>query len=219
MQYLGGKSRIAKQICNVLEEWRTPNQLYIEPFIGGCSVFSLMKGPKEGYDIHPDLISMWQAVQQGWIPPDELSENEYQNLKRQTPSALRGFAGFACSFGGKWFGGYARQPGHNYAKGGQRSIVRKASGLANCVIDRVDYRKLQPIESLIYCDPPYNGTTKYSSEFDSEEFWGVVRKWSDMGNVVIVSEYEAPDDFLCIAELSPYKSMQKARTEKLFLCL
>jgi site-specific DNA-adenine methylase len=56
MQYLGGKSRLAKKIVAILENLRTPGQVYLEPFIGGGSVFSLMSDPKIGSDLHEDLI-------------------------------------------------------------------------------------------------------------------------------------------------------------------
>ena len=53
--------------------------------------------------------------------------------------------------------------------------------------------------ALIYCDPPYAGTTKYRfGSFDSNSFWQWCRDMSKKGNTVIVSEYNAPDDFNCI---------------------
>ena len=38
MQYLGGKSKIRKQIASFLESVRKPEQIYFEPFCGGCHV-------------------------------------------------------------------------------------------------------------------------------------------------------------------------------------
>lgn len=32
MQYFGGKARVAKDIVSVLNEYRKPNQLFVEPF-------------------------------------------------------------------------------------------------------------------------------------------------------------------------------------------
>ena len=56
---------------------------------------------------------------------------------------------------------------------------------------------------LIYCDPPYISSKKtwplnYKG-FDHAKFWQWVRKMSRK-NIVIVSEYEAPDDFKVIWE-------------------
>lgn len=45
---------------------------------------------------------------------------------------------------------------------------------------------------VIYCDPPYAGTVKYSKDgFNHAEFWQWVR---DCRHCVLVSEYSAPDD-------------------------
>lgn len=221
MQYLGGKSRIAAQIANIIELIRQKDQLYIEPFIGSCSVFHLVDNPKEGYDNSEDLILLWQAIQNGWIPPVNLTEEEYGNLKSSKPSALRAFAGFGCSFGGKFFGGYARQPetGYNFAQGTCNSLMRKRQGILNATIELKDYRELNPTDAIIYCDPPYANTTQqYGNKdvFNSKEFWSIVREWSSE-NTVIVSEFDAPEDFGVLAELNPYKSMRNHRTEKILM--
>lgn len=44
MQYLGGKSKIRKQIASFLESLRKPNQVYFEPFVGGGWVLQEMSG-------------------------------------------------------------------------------------------------------------------------------------------------------------------------------
>jgi DNA adenine methylase len=180
MQYLGGKSRIAKQIAGIIQTIRQKDQLYVEPFIGSCSVFHLTDNPKEGYDNSEDLILLWQAIQNGWIPPVNLSEEEYCNLKVSSPLALRAFAGFGCSFGGKFFGGYARQPGtgYNFARGTHNSLIRKRKGVLSATIEHKDYRELHPDNAIIYCDPPYANTTQqYGNKggFNSEEFWQIAK--------------------------------------------
>jgi hypothetical protein len=48
------------------------------------------------------------------------------------------------------------------------------------------------------CDPPYKGTTSYKTgTFDHDKFWEWCRDMSK-NNVVFISEYEAPDDFICV---------------------
>ena len=52
---------------------------------------------------------------------------------------------------------------------------------------------------VIYCDPPYAGTAKYSKDgFNHAEFWQWVR---DCPHCVIVSEYSAPDDIVNIGSM------------------
>ena len=73
--------------------------------------------------------------------------------------------------------------------------------------------------SLIYCDPPYQGTTGYKTgAFNHEEFFEWCRQMKSKGNIVFVSEYNAPDDFELVWQgeiLGSFKKERKA-VEKLF---
>ena len=193
MRYVGGKSKIGTAIASQMLI-RVPHYTYyVEPFVGAANTLILFKGPRIACDINPYLIAMWQAVQQGWVPPAELSENEYQHIKanQDDDPPLTAFAGFACSFGAKWFGGYARGTGRNYAAEGRRGILRKQPYLTDVSFVCSDYHDLHiPDGSLVYCDPPYAGTQEYrQGGFDSQEFWS----WcSSLSASVFVSEYVAP---------------------------
>lgn len=86
-----------------------------------------------------------------------------------------------------------------------------------------DYRNLKfSSPSVIYCDPPYNAPTKYSTgKFDHDEFWEWVRGVSK-DNYVFVSEYNAPIDFECIWQTEINTPLtrgdrQEKKTEKLFV--
>lgn len=203
MRYYGGKSKIAKDLAEVLS--KESFQVYWEPFCGACSVLSKIQAPiRIASDIHPDLILMWQALQKGWVPPDSITEAEYADLKASsTTSPLRAFAGFGCSFGGKWFAGYARNKEKwNYAGFAKRSTAKKIARMKDVQFVCSSYQDLDTFvlsqgPALVYCDPPYRlSTANYDSgEFDTEEFWLWVRKLS-MKALVYVSEYEAPNDFL-----------------------
>ena len=65
-----------------------------------------------------------------------------------------------------------------------------------------DYRNVDiPQGSVIYADPPYANTTKYSTgEFNSNEFWEYMRKLAKAGNTVYISEQTSPEDFICVWE-------------------
>ena len=74
----------------------------------------------------------------------------------------------------------------------------------------------------MYCDPPYEGCTAYPGlpAFDHAELWATMREWSKR-NVVLISEYRAPADFVCIASAPKPSSLaggdrQTVRTERLF---
>ena len=65
-----------------------------------------------------------------------------------------------------------------------------------------DYRTHHPHGCLIYCDPPYalfdGRATQYGEAFETDAFWATMREWSKH-NVVFISEYQSPPDFVCIA--------------------
>lgn len=232
MQYLGGKAQLAKPIAKivntVITEYKVP--IYYEPFAGALNVAQYVNAPHLVLsDAHEDLILMWQAVMDGWVPPEEVSREEYQALRNAAPSALRGFVGFACSFGGKWFGGYARNTrtgvSRSYAKSGVASIAKKLRNFQSIprridlVCCRYNDLVIEP-GSFIYCDPPYANTTKYSLLFDSIQFWDWVRRQSLL-SYVLVSEYAAPDDFICandfVIDARLRSNSFTTHTEKLFI--
>ena len=81
-----------------------------------------------------------------------------------------------------------------------------------------------PPNSIVYCDPPYEGTTKYANDFDHNLFWNWVRNISKQGHTVFVSEYNAPADFECVWQKEAKSSLSangkiggnKVSVEKLF---
>lgn len=228
MQYFGGKAKIAKYIVPFLEGKRKENQVFLEPFVGGYNIGSKMYGKRIEVDYNKYLIELYKHLQNGGELPNSISEVEYNYIKNNKDEnmALTGFVGFTCSYSGKWFGGYARDTNdRNYCLNGKNALVKKFADTDkdNTVFKYCNYKDFKPHGMLIYCDPPYKNTTKYSGtpDFDTEEFWEVMRKWSK-DNCVYISEYEAPNDYKCVLEISTRtdircsnKDKQK-RTEKLF---
>lgn len=229
MQYFGGKARTCKNISEVINQYKKQDQKFMSPFVGGAWVESLIDGDKYLYDKHPYLIAMYKALQDGWLPPKYLSKEEYDYIHYhmdETPY-LTGFVGFGCSYSGKWFGGYAKDnTGRNYCLNAYNSIIKKMKVLKEASFECKDYKILNPNNFIIYCDPPYKGTTQYDSNlvgnFDSQEFWDTMRQWS-ANNTVIISEYNAPDDFKCIwqqevrLDIRDRENKKQKRIEKLFM--
>lgn len=206
MRYIGGKSKLAKSISDVILENTTNRSTYYEPFMGGGAVLAKMAPNFERVyagDNHPDLVEMWQAVLEGWEPPTKINELQYAQFKKAETSPARGFVGFAGSFGGKWFGGYARgntnkgEP-RNYLAESARAIGRIKPALdgTQLTINCCSYNEWEPEPgSVIYCDPPYADTQGYTTgQFDSATFWETMNEWSQESQV-FVSEYIAPDDW------------------------
>ena len=60
--------------------------------------------------------------------------------------------------------------------------------------------------SVIYCDPPYNNTKQYvTGDFDTNAFFEWCRKQKEL---VVVSEYDAPEDFQCVAIFNRRSKLQ-----------
>ena len=227
MRYLGGKSKIAKRVAEAILASTEKRGRLIEPFVGGGAITAVLAPSFErvdAFDINNDLILMWQALKTGWKPPSEISEDQYKELKIAEPSALRAFAGFGgASWGGKWFGGYARGDGRNYADESARSLLRDIRQMQNCTFECLDYLKIKPVAGdVVYADPPYAGTTEYRDTFNSTQFWETMGGWAADGVDVFVSEYAAPQGWKTIWEITRTRDMKSKLTnaekvtEKLF---
>lgn len=167
--------------------------------MGGCNSIDEISGRRWGNDVHYELIEMFIALQRRWIPPENISKDEYYEIKQEKDSlhpALVGFVGFCCSFGSKYFGGYAsNSEGKNYCKMNRDTLLRQAPLIKNVKFTSMNYKNMKiPNGSFVYCDPPYENTTKYSksSGFSHEEFWDWAHWLGKKGNTVFVSEYSQP---------------------------
>ena len=108
-------------------------------FCGSCAIESKVQGFDRMIlnDKHTYLIALLRAVQQGYEPPDVVTEEEYAAIKanKDADPALTGFVGFGCSFGGKFFCCYARSAENtNYAAQSKRSLLKDMATLKNAEI-------------------------------------------------------------------------------------
>lgn len=235
IKYMGSKSRVAKDISKIINGIIIDKNIntYIEPFVGGCNMIEHIKCEnKIASDNNEYLISMWKDLQRGWNPPAEMSKkmyNDIKNNKEKYSKALVSIAGFCATYNAKWFGGYAGivktkiNTYRNYYDEAIRNIQKQTYKIMDVDFRYGDYEQYSDIKnSLIYCDIPYQGTTQYgtSKNFNYDKFWSWARETSKH-NVVLVSEYNAPNDFKCIWEkqltTTLDKNSRKKDTEKLFI--
>ena len=232
MKYMGSKSRIARHIVPIIQEYidKNGNGVYVEPFVGGANVIDKIKCEyRVGADINKYLIALFRYIQSGGALPDMISREEYADVranKEKFDPWLVGCVGFLASYNGKFFGGYAGEvhtkagTTRNYYDEARRNVLQQAAAFSEIEFIRFDYRKLGFTDCVIYCDPPYAGTTQYGDSFNHSEFWDTMRKWSK-NNVVLISEETAPTDFKVIWQGNVKRTQDNASrstaTEKLFI--
>lgn len=206
--YQGGKKRLGKQIYNIIldVEYKLTNgsggkMPYFEPFIGMAGVMchfasSQQERPLIACDINSDLICMWQAIQDGWIPPINCSRQKYEKLKthsasdgraetkqsvdvkqssqdvaQRASSAERGFIGIVASWGGIWFSSYrlGYSNSRNFLREGRDGLLKIKNDMKKVkFLDARPYYDFNPSGMLIYCDPPYKENRLRHSEYFSK---------------------------------------------------
>ena len=233
MRYTGNKSRIAKYILPIMLKDRKENQWFVEPFVGGANITAKVDGLRLASDYNKHLIRFYKAIQDGWTPPARMTKAEYDDIKQnqERDSKMTIWAGICCSYGGRWFGGYlsdyqetrtlknGKLPNHQDEA--RRGLMSQIPNLLSVQFTHSDYKSLDiPPNSIIYCDPPYEGTLKYIKGIDHTEFWDWCREKAKQGHTIYVSEYNAPDDFECVWQMEINTTLSKQNkfksVEKLF---
>lgn len=247
MNYFGSKSRQAKYICPFIQQCINHNGIdtYIEPFVGGANIIDKIEcSNKYGYDINKYVIALFQYLQSGGTLKDEYTKDIYDkarqawhkdNINHEFEDWEIGAIGWLCSYNGRGFDGgwgyeviqtkpngktvkreFYQERKNNLLKQSQSPLWKDVKFAVK------DYRELRPIGSVIYCDPPYDGTKQFanSTRFNHDEFWDIMRTWSK-DNLVFISEQDAPDDFTSIWEKQVARTViPKAipkSTERLFI--
>lgn len=242
MVYQGSKNKLAKWIAPIIQEYIEKNQVdtYIELFVGGANMIDKIKCKRKiGCDINEDLIALLkyaQADEKISIAPNECTYEHYidvrnnQNTGKYSKEYVS-LIGYMASYGGKYFnGGYGRD-----SKGGRsiynerlKNFRKQAPNLKGIEFYCGDYNdfKIERFKNcVIYLDPPYRATTQYSKQkINYEKFYDFCEKMAEK-NIVLISEFEMPDDkFISIWEHERKVLQQSDRqegknvTEKLFIC-
>jgi DNA adenine methylase len=233
MKYMGSKNRIAKYLLPIILADRQKGQWYVEPFVGGANMIDKVDGNRLGADSNEYLIAALKLIRD--CPesiPDIITEDMYQQMKNQrVVDGLTGFTSFALSFGGKFFGGYRRDvagtKGSIYNMKTQTRRAKNAALVQSPLLQGVTlvcskYLDLEiPPNSIVYCDPPYAGTTKYKDGFNHKEFWSWAEELAQKGHKVFVSEYRAPESWTCVWSKEQTSSLtqdtgSKRAVERLF---
>ena len=233
MRYIGSKSRVSKYLVPIIQSYINDNfKGYIEPFVGGANVIDKIKcNNKIGYDINCYLIALLNHVKVTTDDiPEEITREHYYDVKYNKNNYdewYAGLIGFCGSFGADFFHSYATNGNNPKYKNSpyhesKNSIIKQSVNLKDITFECKDYKELHNLSGyVIYCDPPYKGTYNYKLKFNHDDFYEWVRKMS-VNNIVLVSEYEMPDDFEEIWEKHYTASLSRnnkntVKTEKLFI--
>ncbi len=258
--YHGGKQKIGKRLAekilseslSIAKERGMRIKGYCEPMCGMLGVyrhFHEMVDTEtdldlnyEAGDINKDVILLWKALQRNsrYKLPMSMSAETFEKLKRSKPSAIRGYVGHQYSFGGQFFKGFSGKYGKSFnAKKNIDKLREIAVEVKDVHFSAGSYTQYSHLKNnIIYCDPPYDSSTQYYTsrsrrsstiKFETEKFNNWVRKMS-RHNIVFVSEYNAPSDFIEILSLtskltgispsekkSTSRRRDKRRSDKLYL--
>lgn len=168
MKYLGGKTRIAKEILPIILADRKEGQYFVEPFCGGCNVTDKVLGNRIANDYNEYLIAMFRGLVSGEKYPEQIERELYNDVRDCFCSGsdkydigFMGWVGFMASYRGKFFGGYSgtywRSDGGRIDSMSEavRGMAKQIPKLQGVEFHSGGYRNLQiPDESIIYCDPP-----------------------------------------------------------------
>lgn len=138
--------------------------------------------------------------------------------------------GFLSSYSGRFYDGGFNGQGfldgrtkRNYYNESKRNLLKQITQLSNIKFQYGDYENLYTNQKdcLFYCDIPYQNVKQYSTsiDFNYDRFWNWAERMSE-NNFVIVSEYNAPENWECIWKKDLLKTMNHGNnvksTEKLF---
>ena len=240
---MGSKARIAKHILPIILKDRKDGQWYVEPFVGGANTIAKVNGKRLGSDANKYLIAMFKGLQDDCSREFSRSKAHYDLVRAEYNSGINfnftdfyiGYVGFMASANGRFFdGGYSGTSNtkigtqRNYIDESVRGMEKHIANIKDIDFTCSDYTDLSvPAESIIYCDIPYENTKQYafSKGFNYVRFWNWARLMISEGHKVFISEYNAPDDFVCVWEQEVKSSLSangkaggsKASTEKLFV--
>ena len=204
MKYMGSKNRIAKHLLPIMlaECEKHGITKWVEPFVGGANMIDKVPDSFEriGCDLNDHVIHALIDIRDNVEGlPDSVSESYYRSLFGLEPAPINSWIRFMLSFGGKLDNGYAREKGSNettFCGYGKRNALKQSPKIQNVEFICESYENLDFENCLIYCDPPYQGTTGYKTGgFDHDKFFDWCREQAKK-NIVFVSEYSAPDDFI-----------------------
>ena len=208
---MGGKSKLAPYILSQFP----PHSCYVEAFCGGAAI--LLRKPRSKAevinDIDGELINLYRCVKHH---PTELAKQSigmlhsrwfFERLKVQAigdltdiQRAARYYAINCMAFGGgmsRSTFGYSRLSAAGLsASRFERDIALLSERLDRVFIEHLHWadciERYDSTKTLVYCDPPYFGTTGYGLTFDMAQYVRMAEIMRNMKGRMVVSVNDIP---------------------------
>lgn len=234
MVYQGSKNRLSKYLAPIIQSYLKDGMAYVEPFVGGANLIDkIVWDKKYGFDINANLIELLNHFKNNeqeyiYIDRDEWKKTKERFLNGEINWYI-GYVGFIASFCGKFWDGYGNReiaPDRDLNNERYRNLLAQSKNeqFKNITFATSDFKNLNIHNCVIYLDPPYKGTRQYNQigKFNHNDLWEKCKEWYQNGNIILLSENDAPsENWECIWE-KEHKYMlgtskSKTRTEKLFI--
>lgn len=227
MHYIGSKRRLVKHIKPIIQSYLKPGMKYLEPFVGGANMITEIEWDKKiGVDINECLINLLIHFRDNDVKFFEVSREQYNYYKDKFKNGetdwMVGYVGFLTTYLSKFYGSYDYRISKMEESFNALYKQSKKEGFQQTKFICASFEKLKISNSLIYLDPPYRNTTRYTytDKLNYDLLWKKCKEWSDDNNIILLSELEAPDFFDCVLEVPIKYSMGgnvKDKVEKLFI--
>ena len=239
MKYVGSKNRLSKELAPIIQSYITDRtDGYFEPFVGGANMIDKIKCKKRiGFDYHNNLIALLKYVQDlDNKLPQHITEEDYlkvRNNKEEYPNWYVGLVGFGATFSARYFEGYARSfkadkiTPRDMPNESIRNIEKQRENLTDIIFKCIPFEKVSTRTCnnlVIYCDIPYkvekyNDKKYYRNTFNYDKFYKWCKEMS-RNNIVLISEYNMPEEFECIwakeSKVGINQGGHRKRIERLF---
>ena len=229
--YIGGKSRISKDIYEVITKIVPNVKDFYDLMCGGLSISMEFTRTYNVYsnDYNEDLVFLWNYVRSNEIHLPIITLDKYKEyLMSNEMSYEKSFALIYCTYMCRYRGNFIE---NQYQRNGRTLYyhqerfngIKKSQDKIKMIknITCMDYRNFKDLSGVIvYFDPPYIDSFKwYKSGFDTDEFWRFVSHLAKK-NYVFVSERSCPIPHEVVYEKeiinNVTKNPDKKLSEKLF---